>query len=149
MNKTLGEVWARARVRAARRIGRVLLGSVVGKVPLASIRCLEEHVDEIKVKNHIVDIMTTYPPRITEFAFPETYPLWFRRSKAFDKRSIYRLRDVFVSPQSGLVWLPEGHILEESAVSHSEEGHREDCGLGKAKGFLGLRDNTGSFSHVV
>jgi capsular polysaccharide biosynthesis protein len=34
--------------------------------------------------------------------------------KAFDERHAYRLRDVIVSPHSGLVWLPGGPVLEES-----------------------------------
>ena len=54
------------------------------------------------------------PATVEHYDFPSSFPPYFRRTKAFDERRAYRLRDVMVSANSGLVWLPRGPVLAES-----------------------------------
>ncbi len=117
MIQRLSELFAKARVKASRQLNRVFLGSTVGKMPFTSIRSLEEVIYRKSIKKHIVDIVAIHEPIIVKYKFPEDYPPCFRRDKTFEKRCLYLLKDVYVSPASGMVWLPEGYILEESVGS--------------------------------
>ena len=108
---------AKACVKASRQLNRIFLGPTVGKMPFTSIRSLEEVLYRKFIKNHVIDIMPIYEPNIVKYDFPEDYPPCFRRDKTFEKRCLFLLKDVCVSPHSGMVWLPEGYILEESVGS--------------------------------
>lgn len=117
MINRLSEIFAKARVKASRLSGKILLGSTAGGLPLTSIRSLEEVLYREFIKNHVADIITIYEPNIVKYDFPEYYPPYFRRDKTFEKRCLFLLKDVYISPDSGMVWLPEGYILEESVGS--------------------------------
>jgi hypothetical protein len=105
---------ARSRRRAARLAWRAALGPISGELkhagslwrqwPPAVAAHLESAVvvDEATVERY--DDGRSLPPR-------------FRASRAFDDRYLYRLRNVCVSPWTGLSWLPGGPILRESAGS--------------------------------
>jgi hypothetical protein len=107
---------ARARVKAAVALKRILLGRVVAD-PLSIIRTLEGASYRGYVGKHIAQAMVIADPLIVTYPFPEEFPFAFRRSKAFDTRYLYTLTDVCVSSITGQAWLPEGYLLLESVGS--------------------------------
>lgn len=105
----------RFRVRALRRIQRLLIGPIGAAIPGPGwVRSVVERLSEPRVAHHVVQTWTRTPATIEYYDFPSSFPPYFRRTKAFDERHAYRLRDVMVSPNSGLVWLPRGPVLAES-----------------------------------
>ena len=116
MIKRSSELFAKARVKASRLSNKMFLGSTVGKMPFTSIRSLEEVLYREFIKNHVVDIIPIYEPNIVKYDF-RSLPPYFRSDKTFEKRCLFLLKNVCVSPDSGMVWLPEGYILEESVGS--------------------------------
>lgn len=117
MTRPLRELFAIARVVLWRKLSRLILGPLVGRMPYTSIRSVLEQLYRDQIKKHVVDIFAMYEPLIVKYDFPKAYPLYFCRDKTFEKRFVYILKDVCVSPRSGLVWLQEGYILEESVGS--------------------------------
>ncbi|WP_277031705.1 glycosyltransferase family 61 protein [Actinacidiphila oryziradicis] len=67
-----------------------------------------------EIARHVTEFLPRTEPVVEWYDFPADFPPQFRRSGAFDERHAYRLRDVLVSPHTGLTWLPGGPILEES-----------------------------------
>jgi hypothetical protein len=114
INKSLMQLLAGARVLLARRLNRWTLGPLVGRIPYTCVRSLVELLYDEEVKKHVVDVRTLSEALIVKYDFPGPFPLTFRREKTFEHRYLYVLRDVSVSPRSGLVWLQEQYILEES-----------------------------------
>ena len=105
---------ARMRRRAGRLVWRAALGPVSGSVPRKYVRSLIEQAGTKPTMDHIESIELLAPAHVEQYRFDVRLPPEFRRSKAFDDRYVYRLRDVCVSPRTGLCWLPSGAILEES-----------------------------------
>lgn len=108
---------ALARVRLEHVLRRALLGPVGSAVPDTGARTIEEFRYDPEIEAHVLEQRPLCDPAIVHYDFPPDFPPQFRRSKAFDGRSLYRLRDVLVSPHTGLIWTPEGRILEESVGS--------------------------------
>ncbi len=108
------ELAARARVRLDAALRRGLLGPVTSDVAVTGVRSIEERTYDPVVARHVVDRVPLCDPAVATYPFPDGYPPHFRRSKAFDARWLTRLSDVVAAPASGLLWLPEGVILEES-----------------------------------
>jgi hypothetical protein len=103
------------RVRALRRIQRLLLGDIGASIPGPGwARSVIERLSERHVAQHVVETWMRTPATIEHYDFPPSFPPYFRRTKAFDERHAFRLREVIVSPNSGLVWFPRGPVLEES-----------------------------------
>jgi capsular polysaccharide biosynthesis protein len=69
------------------------------------------------MKDHIEDLRVLRSAYVEEYPLDASLPPQFRRAKAFEERHIYQLRDVCVSPRTGLCWLPKGPILGESVGS--------------------------------
>jgi len=109
--------FAKLRVILSHKLITLLLGPISGKMPKTAIRSLEEVVYRKQIKNHIVEIIKIHDPLIAKYNFPDNFPIYFRRDKTFEKRYIYILKDVCVCVSSGMAWLPEGYILEESVGS--------------------------------
>ena len=107
----------KARAKAARRAAQWLLGADALGMPARSVHSLAEASTGSPFRQHILGLETVFPPQLVNYAFPDEFPASFRRSKAFDESHLYRLRDVIVSPYSGLAWLPEGMVLQESVGS--------------------------------
>jgi Glycosyltransferase 61 len=105
---------ARARRRAGRLAWRAALGEVGGAVPGRYIRSLVERAWTQSLAPHLKEISLLAPAHVEHYKFDAALPAEFRRSKAFDDRYLYRLRDVCVAPRTGLCWLPGGPILAES-----------------------------------
>lgn len=80
-------------------------------------RCLEEGRASPNVAAHIVDSAKVASPCVMRYHFPPEFPPEFIRETAFDAKFVYRLHTVVVAPGSGLVWIPGGPILQESAGS--------------------------------
>ncbi len=105
----------RFRVRALRRIQLLLVGPIGAHIPGRGwARSVIERLKEPRVAHHVVETWTRTPATVEHYDFPSSFPPYFRRTKAFDERRAYRLRDVMVSANSGLVWLPRGPVLAES-----------------------------------
>jgi O-antigen/teichoic acid export membrane protein len=106
---------ATIRVRLAQILQRKLLGSMVGNLPNTALRSLEEVCGWDDVRPHVRTIHTLSPPIVQHYSFPTHYPAYFRRTKAFESRMAYWLRDVCVAPANGLTWLPNAdYVLSES-----------------------------------
>jgi hypothetical protein len=108
---------SRLRVLLAKRINRILLGKPAGDVPSTILGSIEATLVNPEVEKHVEEIISFADPLIENYHFPESYPVYFRRTKAFEKRNVYLLRDVYVSPWSGLTWFNEEYILLESVGS--------------------------------
>ena len=89
---------AKGRVRTARLLTRGLLGKVSGRMPSNNISSLEEALWRPNVSRHVLGATKISSACTVKYDFPESYPPQFRRSKAFDKKVVYTLEDVFRSP---------------------------------------------------
>lgn len=105
---------ARARGKSARVATRFLLGSAAGRVADTSIRSVVEQLAVPALRAHVEDASLLTPAHVATYDLNDCLGPQYRRSKAFDDRYRYRLRDIIVSPLSGLTWLPDGRILTES-----------------------------------
>ena len=93
------------------------MGRIYGDMPFNAVRSLLESINYDDVKEHIRSVELFRDVKIEHYDFPEEYPLYFRRIKAFDPIYIYGLKNINVSPFSGLCWTKEGKILVESIGS--------------------------------
>jgi hypothetical protein len=109
---------AKLKVSVSHKINKTILGPLAGNLPFSSIRSIEEILYDARIQRHVEDYKCISEPVVVQYSFPDHFPIYFRRSKTFEKRGIYTLREVNVSPHSGLVWIKEGYIFEESAGSY-------------------------------
>jgi len=107
-------IMAKLRVKLARLLNRVLLGKHAGGLPGTVIRSLEEMTGR---NEFLMETRKVSSAQVIQYAFPDSYPPLFRREKAFDAKHVYFLRDVIVSPESGISWTPAGRVLQESVGS--------------------------------
>jgi hypothetical protein len=115
--KTIRAGIAKYRVLISRKATQLLLGKLSGNTPATIVNSVEEDFHQPSVSRHVNRIVTILPPTIAQYPFPESFPVNFRRSKAFEKKNMYLLKDVNVSPFSGLTWLENKHFLVESIGS--------------------------------
>ena len=108
------DVLARVRCRVGSAAWRAALGPVAGSVPHRYVRSIAEQARKHPIATHLEDMTLLTPAHVEHYDLDLTLPPEFRRSKAFDDRYVYSLRDICVSARTGLCWLPEGLILEES-----------------------------------
>jgi|LQYC01.1.fsa_nt_gi Capsular polysaccharide biosynthesis protein len=108
---------AKLRVKIMRLFNRALLGKHAGGLPGTVIRSLEEVYGQPLSNDYLIDMRKVSPAQVFRFTFPDNYPPLFRREKAFDAKHVYFLRNVIVSPESGIAWTSTGHILQESVGS--------------------------------
>jgi len=115
---SFSEIRARAVSRAIDGVRPLVAGRIEGGAPKTVLRSVVEHSHRPEVSRHIEDIVLARPARIEDYPLADELPAHFRRQKAFDPVFTYRLRDVVVSPASGLVWLEdEGLAFLESVGS--------------------------------
>ena len=96
----------------------VTAGSRAGGIPeINTIRSIPEVMYRQAVRRHVSAISEISPAHVERYAFPVHYPPEFRRDKAFDARYAYTLTDIVMGPESGVCWLPEGPVLQESVGS--------------------------------
>ena len=106
------------RYKAYRFAKRAALGPLGGGALGTGIcRTLEEGRASPAVASHVCDCRKIASACIQQYPFPDGFPPEFPREAAFDSKFVYRLRDVVVAPKTGLAWLPNGPILQESAGS--------------------------------
>lgn len=106
------------RYKAFRLFKRLALGPVGGgALGRCVCRSLAEGRADPTIGAHIADSRMIAPACVQSYPFPDGTPPEFPRDAAFDSKILYRLRNVVVSPSSGLIWLPGGPILQESAGS--------------------------------
>jgi hypothetical protein len=108
---------AKIRVKFARLVTRLSFGKHTGNLPNSVIRSLEEMSGQGIVNDVLMETRKIAAAEVIQYAFPDTFPAWFRREKAFDTKNVYILKNVIVSPISGMVWMPKGYILQESVGS--------------------------------
>ena len=113
---TVGRRLARLRRRAAGAAWRAALGPVGGRVPRTYLRSIVAWEGSRVDDAHLASTELLEPAYATHYDFDPALPERFRRSKAFDDRYLYRLRDVCVSARTGLCWLPRGLVLAESCT---------------------------------
>lgn len=116
--RSIDERFALLRVLIHRRMGVWLVGDRLARLPsryLDSLLGTEASLQ--RVDAHRVSTIEILPARIETYGLLERPPPRFHRSRAFDPLRIHRLHDVVVSPQSGLMWLPEGFTIGESVGS--------------------------------
>ena len=107
---------ANIRVALDARLRRLLLGPLFG-ARSSLIRSIPEALHREAVAAHVESIGLIAEASLAHYQFPPEYPVWFRRTKAFDDKHSYVLRDVIVSPRSGQVWTPDGLLFVESVGS--------------------------------
>jgi len=105
---------ARIRVRLAQVVLRLFYGKNLSEIARTSVHSVEEWSAVPKIRERILEVQEIFPPSIAHYDFETSYPATFRRSKSFDAIKLVRLKDVILSPQSGLVFLPDKTILQES-----------------------------------
>lgn len=96
------------------KIRRFLLGPVSGSIPRSFIRSIEESSSSEEIQAHLHSIHPVLSAQVIDYRLPQTFPDWFRRQKAFDTKNIYIMRNVVVSPRSGLIWTDRGVLFGES-----------------------------------
>ena len=106
------------RYKAYRLFKRLALGPAFGG-PLGSNVCrtIEEGLGNPVVAPHVADSRSVASAVVQRYLFPESFPLEFPREAAFDAKRVWRLRDVVVAPDSGIVRIPNGPILQQSTGS--------------------------------
>lgn len=112
-----GRRTARARRRIAGALTEFLEGPILSAMPGSFVRSIAEASSGTEVHRHLVAVLSRDPPVIEEYPFTRDAPLFFQRSKSFDTRRTYLLRDVLVSPTTGLTFTPGGLLLGESVGS--------------------------------
>jgi len=91
---------------------------MVGKgVGSGLVRDIEEGDRLPELHRRIKEKRVLAEARVQNYAFPDEFPAWMRRSEAFATRIQYRLIDVATSPTSGAVWVPNLAILQQSVGS--------------------------------
>ena len=114
MRMTARRRLAKIRRRSAQAAWRAALGNVSGSIPGQYCRSMVEAGYRQEIRKHLLEFDVLTCAHVEHYELDGSLPAHYRRSKAFDDRHIYRLRDVYVDPQTGLSWLPEGPILGES-----------------------------------
>ncbi|MER2999281.1 glycosyltransferase family 61 protein [Pontibacter populi] len=115
--KTINAGISKYRVLISKKINKLLLGKLSGNTPATIVNSVEEDFHLNSVSRHVNKIVPISQPTIAHYPFPESFPVNFRRFKAFDKKNLYLLKNVTVSPFSGLTWLENKHFLVESIGS--------------------------------
>lgn len=101
--------------RAAKRVA---LGPLAGRALGSGVcRTLAEGRADPAVARHISEDRKIASAYVQTYPFPDDFPPEFPRDAAFDAKFAYRLRDMVVVPRTGLAWVPEGPLLQESAGS--------------------------------
>ncbi|MEJ8802180.1 glycosyltransferase family 61 protein [Pontibacter sp. H249] len=95
-------------------MNQLLLGRLSGNVPATVVNSVEEHLFNPIIRKHVEEVITIADPTIERYTFPSTFPPTFRKYKAFDKKNLYLLKNVSVSPFSGLAWIGNSYFLAES-----------------------------------
>jgi len=108
---------AKLRIKSSRLFTRLLLGKYVGNLPGSVIRSLEEISGRDIVDDVLMDTHKIAGAEVVQYPFQDALPASFRREKAFDTKNIYILKNVIVSPDSGMVWMSKGYIFQESVGS--------------------------------
>ncbi len=109
---------ATLRYKAYRLTKKLALGPSLGG-PLGSgiCRTMEEGMSCPDIASRVVARHPVASATLQTYPFPDSFPVCFPREAAFDPKCVWELRDVIVCPQSGLVRIPDGPILQQSAGS--------------------------------
>ena len=109
---------AKALFRIVSKTSKFLLPAPAGLLPESYVRSIEENLCFSWLQPHVEKVVPLLPAKVESYAFPDDFPVYFRRQKAFDPLNAFLLRDVIFDPLSGGVWLPDGkHFLGESVGS--------------------------------
>jgi len=111
----LSELAVKAWFRAVSNASIALLPGPAGSFPQSYIRSIEEELYHPWLSAHVEKVFPLFPAKVENYNFPENFPIFFRRQKAFDALNAFLLRDVVLDPLSGGIWLPGAqHFLGES-----------------------------------
>ncbi len=92
------------------------LGKLSGETMLGvnMLRDLDEALAEPNVRKHVLNRTKLSSAYVQEYDYPPGFPDYLQRTQAFDDKNAYLLSDVVVSPKKGVVWFPEGRIIQQS-----------------------------------
>jgi len=105
------------RLLLSKYLNKIILGNIVGSFPGNIIRSIDEICYKEYVASHIDKTQTIYDASTEFYEFPPEYSLSFRRQNSFDSKKIYFLKNVIVSPKSGVIWTKENYVFQESVGS--------------------------------
>ncbi len=111
------KIAGKVRRRLWRILSRFLLGRSAGNVLTSSIHSIRACCCRTPMAEHLENAVLLSPAQCVDYQFPSHFPGYFRRQKAFDRWWMYLLKDIVVSPESGLGWILKGPILQESVGS--------------------------------
>ena len=99
-------------------MSRILLGRMAGSgVGHHLCRDLVEGLADSILAHHIVDDRLIEEATVQTYPFAKSFPSCFPRSVAFDEVHAYRLSNMVLAVPSGLMWTPEGILLQQSVGS--------------------------------
>ncbi|MFA6598863.1 MAG: glycosyltransferase family 61 protein [Ignavibacteriaceae bacterium] len=108
---------AKLRHKTFINLGRFIVGSLLNNPPNRIIRSITESLSNEIIKSHFIDEIIIAQPVVEYYKFTDNIPLYFRRDKSFDKRSVFLLKNLIVSPISGLIRVDNKFMLQESIGS--------------------------------
>ena len=112
-----GNTVRRAKLKLVDKLRGLLLGKLAGNLPFNLVRSVTEVSAQPWFSSHLKEMTPLGKAHAITYDFSDHFPAFFSRSKAFDAKQVVELTQVNVSPLSGLVWLDNGRILQESAGS--------------------------------
>lgn len=93
-------------------VKKILLGNLIADAPKNSIKSIIE--SHGLVASSIEKIIKIRNCVIEQYNYPNDYPIYFLRKKAFEERFMYILKDVYLSIDTGLIWTQDKKIFQES-----------------------------------
>ena len=102
-----------------RLVSLITLGKLSGETMLGvnMLRDLDEALAEPNVRKHVLKRSLLSEASVQNYVYPSGFPDYLQRAQAFDDKNAYLLSDVITSPKHGVVWFPEGRILQQSVAN--------------------------------
>ena len=102
-----------------RLVSLITLGKLSGETMLGvnMLRDLDEALAEPNVRRHVLKRTLLSGASVQNYVHPSGFPDYLQRTQAFDDKNAYLLSDVVTSPKHGVVWFPEGRILQQSVAN--------------------------------
>ncbi len=102
----------KVRLKISKFIDKILLGNIVGNIPYTIINDIKEIIDNEEYKNKFFLYRKLDNSYIEQYKFPENYPVIFPQEKAYFPKYIYKIKNGFFSPRTGVVWSKDKIFLE-------------------------------------
>lgn len=112
----IDEIIASAKWKAFRLASNITVGPQRAETFLGGrmIRDMDEGLSFPSIAHHLLCRVRLSDAYVQEYLYPGSFPESFCRTTAFDEKNAYLLRDVFVSPKHGVIWLSGMRPLQQS-----------------------------------